>query len=79
MSPGTPIFTSAPIWIINTCVSATKLLPKTIVLVSTIANPSEGWEVPVFGFWITPSILTNSCAALDTVANVPLLLPSLRS
>ena len=79
LSAGTFKLVAEPICIINIEDPVGKLLPKIIVLLSTIANPSEGAEVPVFGFCITPLMLTINCAAFVTVAAEPLVLPSLRS
>ena len=50
LSAGTFKVVAEPICIINTSAPVGKLLPKIIVLLSTIAKPSDGAEVPVFGF-----------------------------
>ena len=78
-SPGVGILTAEPTCMIYTSAPLGKLLPNTIVLVSTKAKPSDGADVPVLGFCITPLTLTISCAALVTLAAAPELLPSRRS
>ena len=77
LSAGTCKSVAEPIWIINTSAPLGRLDPNIIVLASTIAYPSEGADVPVLAFCITPLTLTISCAALVTEAAVPPLLPSL--
>ena len=79
LSPGVGIVTAEPICIINTESPLARLAPNIIVLVSTIAKPSAGAEVPVLGFCITPLTETRSCAALVTLAAAPELLLSRKS
>ena len=79
LSPGVGILTAEPICTMNILAPDAKLEPNIIVLLSTSAKPSVGALVPVLAFWITPSILTISWAALLTLAALPELLDSLKS